>query len=183
MLLVIPQTALKKCLLTRPYRHAYTSMIIPYVFFQLGVFVVYFLDYCVGGGWWVLAVTLAELCAVFMLRGRPYTGELISTALFGSKLTCVTTWAVPLLTFAWNVVMPVAVLGVCIAIFKTGYYKDMWVWRATNVRAGYWPHWARQVGVLIQLVPLLCIPVVALIQTYRYLTNGPPDILEVSIIS
>lgn len=116
-----------------------------------------------------------------MLRGRPYTGEMISSALFGKKITCLTYWAVPLLTFAWNVVMPVAVLGVCIAVFRSGGYRDMWVWRNAGVRAGYWPHWARQIGVLLQLIPLLCIPVTALIQTYRYLSTGPPDILDVSL--
>lgn len=32
---------------------------------------------------------------------------------------------------------------------------------------------------MMQLLPVLCIPFVAVIQSYRYLNNGPSDILEV----
>jgi len=38
--------------------------------------------------------------------------------------------------------------------------------------------WARQIGSMLQLLPVLCVPLVAVIQSYRYLNNGPPDILD-----
>ena len=43
----------------------------------------------------------------------------------------------------------------------------------------YWPVWARQVGVLLQQTALLVVPVAAFVQTWRYMSKGPPDILEV----
>lgn len=92
---------------------------------QLGVFVVYFVDFCLGGGWWVVGVTVVQVCAVLMLRGRPYTGEHIAQALFGSKTSCLTYWAIPLLTFTWNVIMPVALVAISISIFRAGGYRDM----------------------------------------------------------
>lgn len=44
----------------------------------------------------------------------------------------------------------------------------------------YWPSWARELGCLLQIVPLITIPFIALIQSCRYLTDGPPDIFDVS---
>ncbi|KAL0275503.1 UNVERIFIED_CONTAM: hypothetical protein PYX00_003332 [Menopon gallinae] len=108
---------------------------------EFGVFVVYFLDYCVGGGWWILLLTIIEICAVLMIRGRPYTGENISIVLFGKSTNCMSLCAIPMLTFSWNVIMPVALLVVCISIFKTGGYRDLWVWRFGKM--DYWPLWTR----------------------------------------
>ena len=51
-------------------------------FLQLGIFVVYFMDFCVGGGWWIVLLYLIELMAVFMVRGRPYSGETVVAELF-----------------------------------------------------------------------------------------------------
>lgn len=141
------------------------------------MFVVYFLDYCVGGGWWILLLTIIEICAVLMIRGRPYTGENISVVLFGKSTNCMSLCAIPMLTFSWNVIMPVALLVICIAIFKTGGYRDLWIWRCG--KTDYWPLWTREVGVFVQIIPLVCIPLVAIIQTYRYLSSGPPDIFDV----
>lgn len=67
----------------------------------------------------------------------------------------------------------------CIAFFKNGNFREIFVWHhAPSVE--YWPLWARQIGSIIQLIPILCVPIVGLIQSYRYLNNGPSDILEVS---
>lgn len=43
-----------------------------------------------------------------------------------------------------------------------------------------WTEAARHVGALLQLGPLLLVPLAALFQSYRYLFSGPPDILDVS---
>ena len=55
----------------------------------------------------------------------------------------------------------------------------MFVWHHAP-SAEYWPLWARQVGSMIQILPLLMIPIIAIIQSYRFLNKGPTDILEVS---
>lgn len=70
----------------------------------------------------------------------------------------------------------------CIATFKNGNFKDIFIWHHAPV-AEYWPMWTRQLGSMIQLIPILLIPLVAVIQSYRYLNNGPSDILDVSRIN
>jgi len=71
--------------------------------------VAYFLDYTIGSAWWIMVLYLLELVAVFIVRGAPYCGENIVTVLFtgGTKLSLI---FAPILSFAWNVILPVAVL-------------------------------------------------------------------------
>lgn len=71
---------------------------------------VYFLDYCVGGGWWIIALYLFELTAVFMIRGRPYSGETVVATLFAKAGLYLQKWVAPILSFVWNVVLPVLLL-------------------------------------------------------------------------
>ena len=49
---------------------------------ELGIFVVYFLDYTVGCAWWIMILYLLEIIAVFVVRGRPYSGETVVATLF-----------------------------------------------------------------------------------------------------
>jgi solute carrier family 6 (neurotransmitter transporter) len=147
---------------------------------QFGIFVVYFMDYTVGGIWWLIVIILLQIIAVFMVRGRPYSGDTVVTALFTpNNHPCILSWAPALLSFTWNVILPVALMALCISTFKNGSFRDIFVWHHAPV-AEYWPLWARQVGSMLQLVPILLVPLVAVIQSYRYLNNGPTDILEVS---
>lgn len=44
----------------------------------------------------------------------------------------------------------------------------------------YWNFWTRQVGIIVQLVPLLIVPMVAVVQVCRYLCSGPTKISKVS---
>lgn len=64
--------------------------------------------------------------------------------------------------------------------FKTGNFGDLFNWMMSQ---GYvfWPLWARQTGTMLQLVPILLIPTVGIIQCFRYLTSGPPDLFEVIV--
>ncbi|CAH0553029.1 unnamed protein product [Brassicogethes aeneus] len=145
---------------------------------ELGIYVVYFLDYTVGGMWWLILIILLQIIAVFMVRGRPYSGDTVVTALFTpSSHPCLLSWAPPLLSFTWNVILPVALMILCISTFKNGGFREIFIWHHAP-SAEYWPLWARQVGSMIQLLPIFCIPLVAVIQSYRYLNNGPNDILE-----
>ena len=66
-----------------------------------------------------------------------------------------------------------------ITTFKSNGYRELFTYR--RMSKDYWSVWARQLGAAIQLIPILIIPVVAVIQTCRYLNNGPPDIFDVSI--
>ena len=56
------------------------------------------------------------------------------------------------------------------------------MWSATRDRGQYyWPLWARQIGGILQIFLLILVPLVGIIQIYRYLSRGPPDILDVSL--
>lgn len=72
---------------------------------------VYFFDYTIGGIWWLIIVILLQIIAVFMVRGRPYSGDTVVTALFlPSHHPCLLSWAPAMLSFTWNVVLPVALM-------------------------------------------------------------------------
>ncbi|KAL1131256.1 hypothetical protein AAG570_010874 [Ranatra chinensis] len=144
---------------------------------ELGIFVVYFLDHCVGGGWWIIVLYLAEIAAVFMVRGRPYSGETVVATLFNKASTFLHDWAAPLLSFTWNVILPVVLMVLCVTIFKNGNFRDLYKWY-TPMSYDYWPSWSREIGSLLQLIPLITVPFVSLIQSCRYLSDGPPDIFD-----
>ncbi|KYB29348.1 sodium-dependent transporter bedraggled isoform X1 [Tribolium castaneum] len=145
---------------------------------EFGIYVVFFMDYTVGGLWWLIVIILLQIVAVFMVRGRPYSGDTVVTALFTpNNHPCVLSWAPALLSFTWNVILPVALMVLCISTVRNGNFRDIFVWHHAPVPE-YWPLWARQLGSMLQLVPILLVPLVAVIQSYRYLSSGPTDILE-----
>ncbi|CAG7659297.1 unnamed protein product [Allacma fusca] len=143
---------------------------------EVGIFIEYFMDYAIGSGWWIMVLYLLELVAVFIVRGAPYCGENIVTVLITGpgKLMAI---LAPLVSFVWNVILPVAMLVLSIASFKSGNIRELYDW---NPNHGYefWPSWTKELGSLIQLLPILAVPFVAIIQSCRYLTNGPPDLFE-----
>ncbi|XP_076245586.1 sodium-dependent transporter bedraggled [Calliopsis andreniformis] len=143
---------------------------------ELGIHVVYYLDYTIGGAWWIMILYLVQVGAVFAVRGRPHSGEAVVAELFPPTGRCLRHWAGPLLSFTWNVVLPVILMVLSITVFKNGAFRELYFYRRTT--RDYWSIWARQLGAAIQLIPILTIPAVAIIQTCRYLNNGPPDILD-----
>jgi solute carrier family 6 (neurotransmitter transporter) len=144
---------------------------------ETGIFVTYFLDYSVGSGWWIMVLYFLQLVAVFIVRGAPYCGENIVTVLFSGQGRLSKVLA-PLISFVWNVVMPVALAVLAVASFQNGNVRELYDW---NPNRGYifWPSWTREVGSLLQLLPILCVPFVAIVQSCRYLSTGPSDIFEV----
>lgn len=55
---------------------------------------------------------LVQVGAVFAVRGRPHSGEAVVAELFPPTGRCLRHWAGPLLSFTWNVILPV-ILMVC----------------------------------------------------------------------
>ncbi|XP_067212296.1 uncharacterized protein bdg isoform X2 [Linepithema humile] len=141
---------------------------------EMGIYVVYYLDYTVGGVWWIIILYLIQIGAVFAVRGRPHTGEAVVAELFPSTGRCLKYWAGPLLSFTWNVILPITLIVLSITIFKSSGFRELYSYR----RRDYWAVWSRQLGASIQLIPILIIPAVAVIQTCRYLNSGPPDIFD-----
>jgi solute carrier family 6 (neurotransmitter transporter) len=59
---------------------------------------------------------LLEILAVFVVRGRPYSGETVVATMFRHSAGCLQAWAAPLLIFTWNVILPVALVVSCVLI-------------------------------------------------------------------
>ena len=138
----------------------------------------YFLDTGLGSGWWMMDLYLALLFAVMVVRGKPYGAEQTVTVLFPKRVCC-SAWLGPLLAFTWNVVLPIALLIMAVVTFKTGMVAEMFNWSLTEGYI-YLPSWVREIGSMMQVMPLLVIPFVGIIQSCRYFLHGPDNLLEVS---
>ena len=68
---------------------------------------------------------------------------------------------------------------ISIVVFKNGQFRDLYNWH--NLTYSYWPIWVRQLGCMLQILPLILVPLGCIVQTWRYLSGGPPDILDVSV--
>ena len=76
----------------------------PNIFFQFGEFIVYFFDYTIGCGWWMMVLYVLMLSAMFIIRGKPYSGENICTVLISPMANCIANILTSTLAFCWNVV-------------------------------------------------------------------------------
>lgn len=76
----------------------------------MGIYLAYYLDYTIGGAWWIIVLYLIQVAAVFAVRGRPHTGEAVVAELFPPTGRCLRYWAGPLLSFTWNVILPVTLM-------------------------------------------------------------------------
>ncbi|XP_045499364.1 sodium-dependent transporter bedraggled isoform X2 [Colias croceus] len=139
-----------------------------------GIRVVHFVDYVWVGAWWQGGVHVALAVGVFAVRGRPYSPDGVVGALYGPGSRLAAALAA-LLSFTWTVVLPVSLCAICVMDFRVGHQRQMYTWRKP---AGYWPIWCRQTAVCAQIGALMLLPFAALVQTWRHLTKGPPDILE-----
>ena len=77
----------------------------------------YFFDYTIGCGWWLMLLYAMLMFAVFVIRGKPYTGENVATLLLKPErlqeqvdevrqkvCCCCASCIIPLLAFSWTVV-------------------------------------------------------------------------------
>ncbi|XP_048485628.1 sodium-dependent transporter bedraggled isoform X3 [Plutella xylostella] len=134
-----------------------------------GVRIVHFIDYVATGCWVHGCVHIALLAAVFLIRGRPYCGEAVARAL------CRRRAAAAALSFLWSLLLPATLCVFSVVDLRAGQQRVLYNWRKAP---GYWPIWCRQVAVLMQQGLILTMPVTAFIQTWLYMSKGPPDILD-----
>lgn len=139
---------------------------------ETGLQIVYFLEVTVGGAWWVLIIWFGQIIALFLIRGRPYTGDLIIKEMrFGNTVST-------FIALSWNIIIPVGLMFLCVFQYQVSDMSKFLHWKGIS----YWPLWARKLGGIIQLTILQIIPVTAVLQIYRFLSKGPPDILDVSSV-
>ncbi|KAI8421851.1 hypothetical protein MSG28_009791 [Choristoneura fumiferana] len=66
-------------------------------------------------------------------------------------------------------------VAISVMDFRAGQQRQLYTWRK---HSGYWPVWVRQTAVAMQQTVLLAVPAAAFVQTWRYMSKGPPDILD-----
>ncbi|XP_076373009.1 sodium-dependent transporter bedraggled-like [Tachypleus tridentatus] len=126
---------------------------------NIGVFVVFFFDTCIGSLWWAGSIFLIMIIAILFIRGRPYGTDRLIYIISQRQTSRV--WLLPILTFFWNVVLPVVFLVLSIAFV-----------RSSNSGDTYWPLWAKKLATLVQALPLLIVIVVCVCQACRYLKTS-----------
>uniref|UniRef100_T1IY39 Transporter n=1 Tax=Strigamia maritima TaxID=126957 RepID=T1IY39_STRMM len=142
---------------------------------EVGIFVIYFLDFCIGSAWWIMIIYLVMMLAVLVVRGKPYRADNLVSLLTSNKFS--RKWLSNVISFSWTVIVPAILLILSITSFRNGKYSRIFNWY-DNRGYRYWPTWVRQIGTFIQICPLLAIPLIGCIQTCRYLAKGPTDLFD-----
>uniref|UniRef100_A0A182FU45 Sodium-neurotransmitter symporter n=1 Tax=Anopheles albimanus TaxID=7167 RepID=A0A182FU45_ANOAL len=141
-----------------------------------GITVVYYLDTILGAAWWLLLLWIGHILALFLVRGRPFTSDILVNDL--KILQSLSAFV----AFAWNFLLPIGLIILCILQYRLSNSAALFNWTASSVNgqssSSYWPLWARQTGGFVQVSFLLLVPIVIVVQIYRYLCSGPPDILD-----
>ncbi|XP_058168848.1 sodium-dependent transporter bedraggled [Anopheles ziemanni] len=143
-----------------------------------GINVVHYLDTILGAAWWLLLLWIGHILALFLVRGRPFTSDILVNDL--QLLQSCSAF----IAFAWNFLLPIGLIFLCIIQYRLSNSAALFNWPSTPSSNGpgqvgsYWPLWARQVGGFVQVSFLLLVPIVMVVQIYRYLCSGPPDILD-----
>ncbi|XP_022249080.1 sodium- and chloride-dependent glycine transporter 1-like [Limulus polyphemus] len=134
---------------------------------NIGVFIIFFFDICIGSLWWVGSIFLIMIIAILFIRGRPYGTDRLIYVITQRQTSRV--WILPIFTFLWNVVLPVVFLVLSIAFVRSGNPESDYPWQDSNTGDTYWPLWAKKLATLVQALPLLIVIVVCIYQACRYL--------------
>lgn len=140
---------------------------------ESGINVIYFLDSVIGGSWFVLLLWITQIFAIFLVRGRPYSGDILVNDMRLSQTLSA------FIALSWNLLLPIGLLTLCVLKYKMSSSYDFYHWQG-GATPSYWPIWSRKIAALLQVGIFLIVPITAIIQIYRYLSKGPPDILDVS---
>lgn len=137
---------------------------------EIGISLLYYMEILMGGAWFIPILWTAEIFGVFLIRGRPYNGDdLVKDLKMSGSMSA-------FLALSWSVILPIGLIILAIIGYKTSLSSQLYNWKDKS----YFNFWSRKVGALTQIGFLLLIPISAIVQIYRYLTSGPPDILDVS---
>ena len=77
-----------------------------------GIVIIHFLDFIFGGAWWLLILWTSYIVAIFMVRGQPFTSDVLVKEL---RLTETLS---AFLAFSWNVLLSVALVLLSVMEYK-----------------------------------------------------------------
>lgn len=141
-----------------------------------GIIIAHYLDYIFGGAWWLLVLWTCFIVAIFLIRGSPFTSDVLA-----KELRLNETFSV-FLAFSWNVLLPLALILLSVIEYRKSHSRELFNHRSSS--SDYltnWPSWAKILGGISQFSLLTVVPFVSVVQIYLYLSKGPRDILEVSL--
>lgn len=141
---------------------------------ESGINIIHFFDVVLGGAWFVLVLWTAQIFAIFLVRGRPYSGDILVNDMHLTQTLSA------FLALSWNLLLPIGLMTLSILEYRLSYSYGFYHWY-TAFGQNYWPMWARKSASFMQVGFLLIVPMTAIVQIYRYLSRGPPDILDVSV--
>lgn len=131
-----------------------------------GIFVIYFLDFCIGSLWWLTLLYLLLQISVLIIRGRPCGTENLVTMLAKDEKT--RSWLLPILTFQWNLIMPIATMILSIA-FTRSHSASGLTWTQITTFYNYWSEWTKCLSTVFQITPLFLVFLIGAIQLIIYL--------------
>ncbi|XP_076365131.1 sodium-dependent transporter bedraggled-like [Tachypleus tridentatus] len=109
---------------------------------NVGMFILFFFDACVGSLWCVGSVFLIMIIAILFIRGcSNKTNELVHF-LSEQQKTCA--FLLQIIILQWNVILPVAFMVLFIAFARSGNVDS-----PDNVSDIYWPLWEKNLGVFV----------------------------------
>ncbi|KAL3206188.1 hypothetical protein MRX96_052889, partial [Rhipicephalus microplus] len=120
-----------------------------------------FLDVWLGSLWWIVALYFIMLIVVLFIQGKPFgTDKLVKMIVQKERSKSL---YLPLLTFHWNVLLPIAFLMLSIAFMRSGHLA-MFSPESLSLFYHYWSPWVGSFCVLLQTLPLLGVALVAVIE-------------------
>ncbi|XP_077488315.1 sodium-dependent transporter bedraggled [Amblyomma americanum] len=120
-----------------------------------------FLDVWLGSLWWIVALYFIMLIVVLFIQGKPFgTDKLVKMIVQKERSKSL---YLPLLTFHWNVLLPIAFLMLSIAFMRSGHLA-MFSPESLSLFYHYWSPWVGSFCVLLQTLPLLGVAIVAVVE-------------------
>lgn len=120
-----------------------------------------FLDVWLGSLWWIVALYFIMLIVVLFIQGKPFgTDKLVRMIVRKERSKSI---YLPMLTFHWNVLLPISFLMLSIAFMRSGHLA-MFSPESLSLFYHYWSPWVGSFCVLLQTLPLLSVAVIAVAQ-------------------
>lgn len=111
-----------------------------------GIVIVHYLDYIFGGAWWLLVLWTSFIVAIFLVRGSPFTSDVLAKELKFNETFSV------FLAFSWNVLVPLALILLSVIEYRKSHSKELFQQKtSTSDHLSNWPNWAKLLGGLLQL--------------------------------
>ncbi|GFY55309.1 sodium- and chloride-dependent glycine transporter 1 [Trichonephila inaurata madagascariensis] len=132
---------------------------------NMGIYIVYYLDFCVSSLWWIVLMYFIMLFAILFIRGRPYGTDQIIRVISPDPVRRMR--ILPFLTFMWNVVLPLSFLLLTISFLKSSSIDPTSAMGELMDNYRYWQRWAKTLNLCIQMFPLILIITVGAYQAFK----------------